>query len=184
MKTCAKYILLIEKEATFARLLNDRYYEKYGPCILVTGKGYPDISTRAFVKKLSHQFSLPVLALIDSDPYGLEILLTYTFGSLSQSHDSDRLAVPHIKWLGVRPSDFTRFNVPINKLLPLTDTDYKKGIDLLDRKIWKFVPNWKSELNVMLENRSKAEIQILCCFSLGFLCDEFLPKKISAGDWI
>ena len=48
---------------------------------------------------------IPVLALVDSDPYGLKILSVYMSGSKSMSYDSGNLTTGDIKWLGVRPTD-------------------------------------------------------------------------------
>ena len=36
MKSEAKFVLLIEKEATFQRLLDSQFYSKCGPSILIT----------------------------------------------------------------------------------------------------------------------------------------------------
>ena len=69
----AKFILLVEKDAAFMRLAEDRFYNDY-PCIILTAKGQPDVATRLFLKKLKAQLDLPVLALVDADPYGLKIL--------------------------------------------------------------------------------------------------------------
>eukprot|EP00967_Tisochrysis_lutea_P096685 scaffold141758_cov21-Tisochrysis_lutea.AAC.1 len=33
-------------------------------------------------------------------------------GSMNMSYDSSNLTTPDIKWLGVRPSDLDRFNIP------------------------------------------------------------------------
>ena len=44
------------------------------PCIILTAKGQPDVATRLFLRKLKLHLNLPVLALVDSDPYGLRIL--------------------------------------------------------------------------------------------------------------
>ena len=51
----------------------DRFYNQY-PCIILTAKGQPDVATRLFLRKLRMALKLPVLALVDSDPYGLKIL--------------------------------------------------------------------------------------------------------------
>lgn len=37
----------------------------------------PDLSTRLFVKMLKDTLKIPILALVDSDPYGLKILSVY-----------------------------------------------------------------------------------------------------------
>jgi meiotic recombination protein SPO11 len=36
----------------------------------------------------------------------------YRAGSMNMSYDSSNLTTPDIKWLGVRPSDLDRFNIP------------------------------------------------------------------------
>lgn len=43
------------------------------------------------------------------------------------SYDSSNLTTPDIKWLGVRPSDLNRFNIPQQCRLPMTDDDVKMG---------------------------------------------------------
>jgi len=45
------------------------------------GKGFPDINTRLFVKKLSCTLNIPILALVDANPFGIEIMCVYRFGS-------------------------------------------------------------------------------------------------------
>jgi meiotic recombination protein SPO11 len=47
------------------------------------------------------QLKIPVLALVDSDPYGLKILSVYSSGSKQMSYDSSHLTTSDIKWLGV-----------------------------------------------------------------------------------
>jgi meiotic recombination protein SPO11 len=78
----ATFILLVEKDAAFMRLAEDRFYNTY-PCIIVTAKGQPDVATRLFLKKLKQELRIPVLALVDSDPYGLKILSVYMKGAWS-----------------------------------------------------------------------------------------------------
>ena len=41
----AHFILLVEKDAAFMRLAEDRFYNTY-PCIILTAKGQPDVATR------------------------------------------------------------------------------------------------------------------------------------------
>jgi meiotic recombination protein SPO11 len=93
---------------------------------------------RLFLKKMKTDLRIPVLGLVDSDPYGLkaratwrcrrvagcarvpvdratllmacceQILSVYMSGSKNMSYDSSNLTTPDIKWLGVRPSDLDR----------------------------------------------------------------------------
>ena len=50
----AEFILLVEKDAAFMRLAEDRFYNTF-PCIIITAKGQPDVATRLFLKKLKVQ---------------------------------------------------------------------------------------------------------------------------------
>ena len=59
----ASFILLVEKDAAFMRLAEDRFYNKY-PCIILTAKGQPDVATRMFLKKLRAELKIPVLGLV------------------------------------------------------------------------------------------------------------------------
>lgn len=99
MRSDAQFILLVEKDAAFMRLAEDRFYNKY-PCIIITGKGQPDVATRCehgvvnaryracvsprawcgcatgfslFLKKTKTELRIPVLGLVDSDPSGLKV---------------------------------------------------------------------------------------------------------------
>ena len=74
----ADLVLVVEKDAVFQRLLEERILSKFPGLVMVTGKGVPDLATRQLVHLLS--VTLPVLIITDCDPYGLEIFLTYKYG--------------------------------------------------------------------------------------------------------
>lgn len=75
-RTNAEYVLVVEKDSAFQRLLAEGC-PAFNKCIMITGKGYPDIPTRMIVKLLSEKAALPVYALVDADPYGFEIMCVY-----------------------------------------------------------------------------------------------------------
>jgi hypothetical protein len=50
---------------------------------------------------------------------------------MNMSYDAANLTTPDIKWLGVRPSDLDRFNIPQQCRLPMTDEDIKTGRKLV-----------------------------------------------------
>ena len=54
LRTDAKFVLLVEKDAAFMRLAEDRFYNKY-PCIIITAKGQPDVATRLFLSKVKRE---------------------------------------------------------------------------------------------------------------------------------
>jgi hypothetical protein len=75
----AKCILVIEKEGIYTRLSEDKFFSKYYPCILVTGKGNPDVATRRLVHRLQRLLKIPALGLCDCNPYGISVLNTYQY---------------------------------------------------------------------------------------------------------
>jgi meiotic recombination protein SPO11 len=50
-------------------------------------------------------YSIPVVALVDADPHGLDILSTYKFGSHTMMHENELLVAPRLEWIGVKRSD-------------------------------------------------------------------------------
>lgn len=102
--TSAECILVIEKEGVYHRLAEDRFFDDY-PCILVTGKGFPDLATRAMVCSCWNELKLPVRGLADCDPYGVLVLNCYQHGSRSRRgvDGGARFEVP-MQWVGLRPS--------------------------------------------------------------------------------
>ncbi|EAA31791.3 DNA topoisomerase IV, alpha subunit [Neurospora crassa] len=102
-----KWLLVIEKEATFRTLSASRYYtvSRAGSGILVTGKGYPDLATRKFLAAIhSVRPRLLMFALVDFDPHGISVLRTYQYGSQRLDHE-ERTKVFGLRWLGIRSSD-------------------------------------------------------------------------------
>lgn len=183
MESDALFILLVEKDAAFMRLAEDRFYNRF-PCVIITAKGQPDVATRLFLRKMKTDLKLPVLGLVDSDPYGLKILSVYMSGSKNMSYDSYNLTTPDIKWLGVRPSDLNKYKIPEQCRLPMTDQDIKTGKDLLEEDFIKKDPNWYAELELMVKTKEKAEIQALSSFGFQYLSEVYLPLKLQEKDWI
>jgi len=113
--TQAKCILVIEKEGIYTRLSEDRFYDpissssssssssSHYPCILVTGRGFPDLATRAFVHTLYTHLNIPVIGICDCNPFGVSVLQTYEKGGEKMGYDATLYSVPVI-WLGIRPS--------------------------------------------------------------------------------
>ncbi|KAJ5759843.1 Winged helix-turn-helix transcription repressor DNA-binding [Penicillium odoratum] len=172
--TGTRWVLIIEKEAVFHRLARKKYHMTalVGKGILITGKGYPDICTRAFVRRLLDFASLenkrppPIYALVDGDPDGIAIMSTYKYGSMGHVHENARLAVPGVKHLGLRVSDIiTDPYGSNNALLSLTARDRRKIQSMLrNSPIWADdgpESGWRVELQRMLMLNMKAEIELL-----------------------
>jgi meiotic recombination protein SPO11 len=179
----AEFILLVEKEAAYMRMAEDRFYHKY-PCIVITAKGQPDVATRMFLSRITNELQIPVLGLVDSDPYGLKILSVYMSGSKNMSYDSASLTTPDIMWLGLRPSDLNKYDLPDQCRLDMTENDIKTGKELMTEEFIQKNPKWMKELEIMVKTKKKAEIQALSSFGFQYITEVYLPRKLKEGDWI
>ncbi|XP_004620320.2 meiotic recombination protein SPO11 isoform X1 [Sorex araneus] len=182
--TDAKFLLIVEKDATFQRLLDDSFCHKMSPCIMVTGKGVPDLNTRLLVRKLWDTFQIPIFTLVDADPHGIEIMCIYKYGSMSMSFEAHSLTVPAVRWLGLLPSDVKRLNISKDTLIPLTKQDQMKLDSILKRPYVSCQPLWRQEMELMAESKMKAEIQALTSLSSDYLSRVYLPNKLKFGGWI
>ncbi|XP_072773095.1 meiotic recombination protein SPO11 isoform X2 [Taeniopygia guttata] len=180
----AKFILIVEKDATFQRLLDDNFFNKVSPCIMITGRGVPDLNTRLLVRKLWDSFQIPVFTLMDADPHGVEIMCVYKYGSASMSFEAHHLTVPSVKWLGLLPSDLERLNIRKDALIPFTKQDENKLASIQKRPYIACQPLWKKELEIMAASKLKAEIQVLTSVSSDYLSRVYLPNKLQFGGWL
>ncbi|CAH9063916.1 unnamed protein product [Cuscuta epithymum] len=180
----AQYILVVEKESVFQRLANDQFCKR-NHCIVISGRGYPDVSTRRFLRLLTEKLCLPTYCLVDCDPYGFDILATYKFGSMQMAHDANFLRIPEIRWLGAFPLDCDSYCIPQQCLLPLTEEDKKRVQTMLQRcYVQREVPKWRIELELLLQKGVKFELEALSACSLSFLTDVYLPSNIQGGRYI
>jgi hypothetical protein len=85
--TAIRCMLLVEKEGIFQRLIDDGGIDG---CIIVTGKGFPDLATRALVWTVYRQYpNLPIYGLADCDPYGVAVLNCYNTPPVVDDDDDD-----------------------------------------------------------------------------------------------
>jgi DNA topoisomerase VI subunit A len=179
----ADYVLVVEKDAALIRLIEEDYHKK-NKCLLITGKGQPDIATRRLIRRLNKEEKLPIYILTDSDSYGMQICSSYKRGSIALSFESPYLAVPKAKFLGLLPSDLDKFNVPKAARLEMTDWDMKKAQNMLAYPWIKNNKRWTKELKLMIKRREKAELQALAKHGITFMTDVYIPQKLEAKDWI
>jgi len=189
----AEFVLVVEKDAVFQQLHRAGYWRKYR-AILVTSAGQPDRATRRFVRRLNEELKLPVYILTDADPYGWYIYSVFKIGSITLSYESERLATPDAKFLGVSMSDIfgdpERGKTPYlteaerkNYIIKAKNADIKRAQELM-RYQWFQTQAWIKEINMFLEKKSKLEIEALTGKGLAFLMDKYLPSKIESGDFI
>ncbi|MCC6014154.1 MAG: DNA topoisomerase IV subunit A [Desulfurococcaceae archaeon] len=189
----ADFVLVIEKDAVFQQLHRIGFWRKHR-AILITSAGQPDRATRRFVRRLNEELGLPVYVLSDSDPYGYYIYSVFKTGSITLSYESERLATPKARFLGVMMTDifgsskigkkpYLTDEERRNYIIKAKDRDIKRAKELKEYP-WFKSERWQIELDEFLNRKVKLEIEALASKGLRFLSDRYIPEKIQVGDWI
>jgi DNA topoisomerase-6 subunit A len=182
-KKCeAKFILLVEKDAVFRRLNEDRFWKKHH-CILIHGGGQPPRGVRRLLNRMHVELDLPVYVLVDNDPWGFYIYSVVKQGSINLAYESMRMAVPKARFLGLSTFDKKSFGLPDNVTIKLTDDDQKRAKQMLgypwfDKKIWRH------EIEGLMKSGIKLEIEALSSMGISFVSEKYMPKTLADGDWL
>ncbi len=187
----ADFVLVVEKDAVFQQLHRAGFWKQYR-AILVTSAGQPDRATRRFVRRLNEEHKLPVYILTDADPYGWYIYSVFRIGSIALSYESERLATPNARFLGVSMADI--FGTDKKKAY-LSETDRrsfiikakdydKKRAEEIKNYPWFQTKGWKEEIDIFMKRQAKLEIEAMASKGLKFLAFTYLPDKIQKQDYI
>jgi DNA topoisomerase VI subunit A len=180
-KVKAKGILVIEKNAAFERLHEDKFWQK-NKLILITTQGQAARGARRMIQRLSQEFNLPVYVFTDSDSYGWYIYSVIKHGSISLSHVSERLGTPSAKFLGLTISDIDKFD--LNQwTIKAEEVDIKRAQEMLNYP-WFKSPAWHKELKLMIQRKIKAELESLSGRGLRFVTETYLPTKFKEQDFL
>ena len=105
VKCDAKFILHVEKDTVWRRFNEDKFWKKYN-CLLTHGMGQPPRGVRRLLNRLHFELKLPIYCLLDNDPWGYYIYSVIKQGSINLAFESQRMAIPEAKYLGLRSIDF------------------------------------------------------------------------------
>jgi hypothetical protein len=119
-KCTAKFILHVEKGTVWQRFNEDRFWEKHN-CILTHGSGQPPRGVRRMLFRLHNELKLPLYCVLDNDPWGYYIYSVIKQGSINLAFESQRMAIPEAKYLGLRSIDFERCQLSDSVKISLND---------------------------------------------------------------
>lgn len=181
-KNDAKFVLLVEKDAVWRRLNEDKFWRKH-KCILVHGGGQPPRGVRRLLYRMTSELKLPLYVLVDNDPWGFYIYSVVKQGSINLAYESMRMAVPKARFIGLSSFDREKFELPDDVTIKLDDTDYSRAKQMLAYP-WFDKKAWKREIEHMLKSGVKLEIEALSKKGISFITDTYLPQKLNEGDWL
>ncbi|HJJ38387.1 MAG TPA: DNA topoisomerase VI, partial [Methanocorpusculum sp.] len=166
--------IAIETGGMFSRLQENGFDEEYN-AVLLHLKGQPARATRRMLKRMNEELGIPVLVFTDGDPWSYRIYASVAYGSIKSAHMSELLATPSAQFIGVKPSDIQRYNLPADKL---TEQDVAAlRSELTDPRF--ATDFWKKEINLQLEMNLKSEQQAFASRGLDFVTKEYLPSMLS-----
>jgi len=172
----ADAILVVEKDTVFQHLVNDGFCKELPNVFLATGRGFPDMATRRFLRWLVDICKLPLYVLVDYDPYGLHIYYNYRYGCERTRIESDDLKLDEAIFLGLRYEQFEDAVLDENQLLPLDEND-KKRLHLL--RTLSLAQNdyvLFEEVELMERLKHKIELEALHSISPTFLLNYYLKS--------
>ena len=178
----AEYVLLVEKQAVFHRLNEDKFW-RTNKCILMTSEGQGARGVRRLLQRFSTELNIPIYVLVDNDPWGLYIYSVLKQGSISLAYESMRMAVPGVRFLGMSSNDYKKFTLPPAVEIKLSKEDITRA-NQMKAYPWFAHKKWQGEINAMLENGFKMEVDGLLTKSISFITEEYIPKKLRDKDWI
>lgn len=183
-KKCeAKFVLHVEKDTVWGRFNEDRFWEKHN-CILTEGSGQPPRGTRRLLWRLHKELGLPIYCLLDCDPWGHYIYSVIKQGSISLAFESERLAIPEAKFIGVRAMDYTRCKLSDDVQIELNENDKKRAREIAAYPWFKDHRGWQREIEHMLVNGFKMEVESLITKDISYVTEEYVPERLKKKDWL
>src|SRR6267378_1941868 len=181
-KCTADFVLLVEKGTQWNRLSEDKFWRTYN-CILLTGNGQPPRGVRRLARRLHEEKRLPVYVLVDNDPWGYYIYSVIKQGSINLAFESERMAIPKAKFIGLSSADAEAYELPRNVGIKLNEKDVARARELLGYS-WFQKKGWQAEIKRMLSIGLKYELDALANKDFQYLTKKYLPRKLKEKDWL
>lgn len=182
-KKCdAEMILLVEKDAVWRRLNEDKFW-RHHKAILLHGQGMASRGVRRLLYRMVNELKLPLYVLVDNDPWGFYIYSVVKQGSINLAYESVRMAVPAARFVGLSSFDQEKYGLPANVTIRLDETDERRAKQMLAYP-WFHRKEWQRELEHMMKRGVKLELEALSSKGISFISEEYLPKKLRDKQWL
>ncbi|HBS28668.1 MAG TPA: DNA topoisomerase VI, partial [Phycisphaerales bacterium] len=183
-KKCdARFVLHVEKNTVWSRFNEDRFWEKHN-CILTEGGGQPPRGVRRLLRRLNEELGLPVYCLLDCDPWGHYIFSVIKQGSINLAFESERLAIPDAKYLGLRAIDYQRCQLTDDVQIALNDRDIARAKQIAEYPWFAGNQAWQLEIKQMLASGFKMEVESLITKDISYVTEVYVPERLDRRDWL
>jgi len=182
-KCDARFVLHVEKGTVWQRFNEDKFWRKH-KCILTHGGGQPPRGVRRLLYRMHNELKLPIYCLLDNDPWGYYIYSVIKQGSINLAFESQRMAVPDAKFLGLRSIDFDRCGLSDSVKIDLNDNDRKRAKQIAGYPWFVGKKPWQREIKRMLDNGFKLEVEALISKDISYVTEQYAPERIKKRDWL
>jgi len=182
-KNSAKFVLHVEKDTVWRRFNEDKFWRLHN-CILTHGGGQPPRGVRRLLHRLHYELKLPVYCLLDNDPWGYYIYSVIKQGSINLAYESRRMAIPAARFLGLRSNDYERCELTPSVQIKLNDQDIKRARQIAQYPWFANKKPWQKELDLMLKNGFKLEVEALISKDVSYVTEEFVPARLEEGNFL
>ena len=183
-KKCpAKFVLHVEKGTVWQRFNEDKFWQKQN-CILTHGQGQPPRGVRRLLYRFHNELKLPVYCLLDNDPWGYYIYSVLKQGSINLAFESQRMAIPNARFLGLRSIDFKRCGLSDSVKISLNDQDKKRAKQIKEYPWFVKKKAWQKEIDTMLDNGFKLEVEALISRDISYVTEEYVPQRLAEGNFL
>ena len=183
-KKCeAKFVLHVEKGTVWNRFNEDRFWEKNN-CILTHGGGQPPRGVRRLLQRLNQELKLPIICVLDCDPWGHYIYSVIKQGSISLAFESTRWAIPEAKFLGIRCKDYKACDLSDAVKIDLEDSDIKRAKEIMAYPWFEQHKGWQKEIQMLLDNGFKMEVESMLTKDISYVTETYVPQRLKAQDWL
>jgi DNA topoisomerase-6 subunit A len=183
-KKCdAKFILHVEKGTVWQRFNEDKFWRKHN-CILTHGAGQPPRGVRRMLYRLHNELKLPVYCILDNDPWGYYIYSVLKQGSINLAFESQRMAIPDVRYLGLRSKDFERCQLSDGVKIALNENDRKRARQIAGYPWFAKKREWQREIEKMLKNDFKLEVEALISKDISYVTEQYVPARLADQDWL
>lgn len=179
----ADFVLHVEKDTVWQRFNEDKFWKQHN-CILTEGSGQPPRGVRRLLHRLNKEHNLPIICLLDCDPWGHYIYSVIKQGSISLAFESERLAIPEARFLGIRASDYQRCDLSDDVQIELNDRDIARAKQIAAYPWFKDHKGWQREIKQMLANGFKMEVESLITKDISYVTETYVPERLAAEDWL
>ncbi len=183
-KKCdATFVLHVEKDTVWQRFNEDRFWRKHN-CILTHGSGQPPRGVRRMLNRLYNELKLPIYCLLDNDPWGYYIYSVIKQGSINLAYESARMAIPDVKFLGLRSIDYKRCDLSPSVKINLNEQDVKRAKQIAAYPWFAHKKAWQKEIDQMLQNGFKLEVESLISKDISYVTETYVPERLAEKDWL